>query len=82
MTRPPCRCLLREAGVSHAETVYRYIESLPAEEKTGPEEYRKRLGVCAACRYLRDGLCTACGCFAEARAAKKRMHCPMGEERW
>ena len=47
-----------------------------------PEEYEKRLLVCRACRYLQNGLCTACGCFAEARAAKRRLHCPMDETNW
>ena len=82
MTRQPCRCLLRETGASYAETVYRYIRNLPEEEKTGQEEYEKRLLVCRACRYLQNGLCTACGCFAEARAAKRRLHCPMDETNW
>lgn len=81
MNRPLCkRCLLRELDGEYFKSVYQYIDSLPEEQKTGPDEYAKRLEVCQACGDLQNGMCAQCGCFAEVRAAKKCLACPMG--RW
>lgn len=81
MSQPLCkRCLLRELDGEYFKSIYQYIDSLPEEQKASPDEYAKRLEVCQACGDLQNGMCAQCGCFAEVRAAKKRLACPMG--RW
>lgn len=81
MSRPLCkRCLLRELDGEYFKSIYQYIDSLPEEQKASPDEYARRLEVCQACGDLQNGMCAQCGCFAEVRAAKKRLVCPMG--RW
>ena len=81
MTEPLCkRCLLRELDGEYFKSVYRYIDSLPEEQKAGPGACAERLEICRTCPDLQNGMCAQCGCFAEVRAAKKRLGCPIG--RW
>ncbi len=80
--RPPCRCLLAEAHPDLALTVRAYIDSLPEETRVSPGIYTARLALCRACDALRDGTCGLCGCYAEARAAKKSQRCPGIPPRW
>lgn len=80
MNRPVCkRCLLRELDGEYFKSIYQYIENISPEQKASSEEYARRLALCRACNDLRNGMCAQCGCFAEVRAAKKRMSCPMGK---
>ena len=76
----PCRCLLAEARPDLARTVADYIASLPEEQRASAETQRKRLALCLGCAWLRDGTCMRCGCYAEARAARRAQSCP--ERRW
>lgn len=81
MNRPACkRCLLRELDGEYFQSIYQYIESIPPEQKASSEEYARRLALCQECDDLKNGLCAQCGCFAEVRAAKKQMACPM--DKW
>lgn len=81
MNRPACkRCLLRELDGEYFQSIYQYIESIPPEQKASSEEYVRRLALCRECDDLKNGLCAQCGCFAEVRAAKKQMACPM--DKW
>ena len=79
MNPPLCRrCLLAQtdpAGLYQA--VLRRIEQLPPDERATDAEYRARLAVCAECAELQNGICAQCGCFAELRAAKTAMYCPL-----
>lgn len=77
------RCLLRD-GLDDAyyQSILEYIESLPEAEKSDEELYRERLGRCAACDALINGMCRLCGCFVEVRAAKLRQHCAKSSEIW
>lgn len=79
---PPCkRCLLAEIGKEELyETVRRRIAQMPEEERAEEALYQARLEKCKRCEMLREGICGACGCFAELRAARNRMHCP--NEKW
>ncbi|MDO5435893.1 MAG: DUF6171 family protein [Clostridia bacterium] len=80
-----CRkCLLADMADRRPlyELVREYIESLDADIRTGDDVYRERLAVCRACEYLNAGTCAKCGCYAEARAAKKRISCPDVPPRW
>lgn len=76
------RCLLKELDGAYFRSVYEYIESIPEEEKTEPEEYARRLERCRSCDCLQDGMCALCGCFVEVRAAKRRQHCAQSMKIW
>ncbi len=79
MTGPVCkRCLLMELDGEYFKSIYKYIDSLPPEQKAGPGTYSRRLDICRECGELKNGICAQCGCFAEVRAAKKLMACPIG----
>ena len=79
---PPCkRCLLAEIGNAELyATVRRRIEQMPDEERADEALYHTRLESCKRCEMLHEGICGACGCFAELRAARYKMHCP--NENW
>ena len=47
-----------------------------------PETYAARLNICRTCDNLHSGTCALCGCYLEARAAKKRQGCPKVPEMW
>ena len=74
------RCLrCNEAFIS--ETMYpqqlkEYLDTIPEDIKTPPVEYYRRLNLCYTCDHLNGGICSACGCFVEMRAAKEIMYCP------
>ena len=38
--------------------------------------------LCRTCDDLHNGTCALCGCYVEARAAKKRQGCPKVPEMW
>lgn len=83
MTERVCkRCLLRELDGACFQSIYKYIDSLPAEEKAAPQLYARRLAACKSCDHLQNGMCALCGCFVEVRAAKKRMHCALSDSVW
>lgn len=82
-TRTPCRCTLMESGLEDmARLVQEYVESLSEDEKTTKEAYEMRLNACRACNDLRNGTCALCGCYVEARAAKRRQSCPAVPAKW
>lgn len=81
--RPHCfRCLLSESDATLYKTVREYVESLSPENRVEERIYRERLEQCRACRHLINGLCGLCGCFVEARAAKKDGYCPDSSPHW
>lgn len=80
--RKPCRCLLAESWPDLGETVAAYVAALPESERVPEPVYQARLQRCTACEWLRDGTCALCGCYAEARAAKRRQHCPAVPPLW
>lgn len=65
------RCLLRELDGEYFQSIYQYIQNLPAEWKVDKETYAARLERCRECPHLINGMCELCGCFVEVRAAKK-----------
>lgn len=81
MSAPKCgKCLLSEFdGAEFAHTIAEHIALIPKERKTPAAEYAQRLEKCRQCSALTDGLCGECGCFAELRAAKKIMKCPINK---
>ena len=81
--RKPCRCTLLESGQADmAKLVRDYVASLSADEKTDEATYTARLNICRTCDNLHSGTCALCGCYVEARAAKKRQGCPDVPEKW
>ncbi len=74
-----CRkCLLEgidEKGLR--EYLDGYAASLPLEIRTPEAEYKRRLSLCEECERRIQYTCTLCGCYIQARAAKKRQKCPI-----
>lgn len=51
------------------QNLHDYIEHLDEDIKADKALYEQRLSVCKSCDYLQEGMCRACGCFVELRAA-------------
>ena len=74
------QCLLREMDKNaYMENLYKYISHLDENIKADGALYEERLNVCKECKYLADGMCRACGCFVELRAAIKTNVCSYGK---
>ena len=70
-------CLIRDMDeASYFENMFAYIENLDEEIKASPELYEERLAICKTCERLISGMCNACGCFVEMRAAINSNNCP------
>ncbi len=83
MNKPCRKCLLSAYDPDGAlQTVREMIGLIPPEQRVGEEEYRRRLAVCESCEALNAGICGKCGCYAELRAAKKRLGCPHERHLW
>ena len=83
MTAPkPCRCLLLEAAPDLHAIVRDYVDTLPVDLRADAALYERRLSACRECRWLHSGTCALCGCYVEARAAKKPLACPDVPGRW
>ena len=80
----PYRCLVSEMPdeAELAEAIRERIAAMDDEERTPDEEYAFRLSRCRACAFLQRGTCVQCGCYAELRAAKRRMGCPAVPAKW
>lgn len=79
----PCRCLLMASGQEDmARLVAEYIATLPEESRVSDESYRARLTLCEGCEALHSGTCARCGCYVEARAAKRSLSCPATPPVW
>ena len=75
------RCLLYEMGKSaDYRNLYAYIDGLDEEIRTPAPLYEERLSFCRGCGLLLSGMCRACGCFVELRAAIASNRCPY--EKW
>lgn len=85
MTGKPCiRCLLAEIPdeAALAAAIRERIAGLPEGERAPERERQRRLGACKECEKLNRGICGACGCYVELRAARIRMGCPYVPDRW
>ena len=76
--KPFCKkCLLKEMSEEKfKKELADYLESLDEEDKASEPLYEERLSICKQCDYLNAGMCKACGCYVEMRAAMKRRSCP------
>ncbi len=71
------RCLLYEMSESaDYQNLYAYIEGLEEEIRAPEPLYQSRLNRCRECSLLLSGMCRACGCFVELRAAIAANRCP------
>ena len=77
------RCMLEDIGEDAlVQSLNELMLAMPPEEKSDDMLYASRLDICRNCDELNGGTCMKCGCYVEFRALKKRMHCPLGEEKW
>lgn len=72
------KCLLEDLDESEIyKSVKDMIDAIPEENRTAPEEYKRRLDICKTCESLISGTCVKCGCYVELRAAGKTRACPV-----
>ena len=77
------KCLIRDFDEGELfQTMQDYIARMDEDIKTPAEEYERRLGICTECEKLLGGMCGACGCYVEMRAAVKTQYCPNVKKRW
>ena len=81
-----CRkCLEEDVSAEQlAEYLDGYVSSLSEDIRTSPDVYGERLKICAECERRIALTCTLCGCYIQARAAKKKLECPYdkGGPKW
>lgn len=72
------KCLIRDMAdqAEYFQNMYDYIARLDESVKADQPLYEKRLIICKNCDLLTDGMCRACGCFVEMRAAIGKNSCP------
>jgi hypothetical protein len=54
-----------------------FAASLQDDIRADGKTYARRLELCEACPHRILYTCTLCGCYIQARAAKKHMKCPI-----
>ena len=76
------KCLTRDmiSKDEYFKTIKELVDNIPDDIKAPSEEYEKRLAMCLECERLFDGMCNACGCYVELRAAKNSNSCP--DSKW
>ena len=81
-----CRKCIEEdiSAEALAEYLDGYVNSLPEDIRTPEDLYEQRLRICEACEKRIALTCTLCGCYIQARAAKKKLTCPydVGGGKW
>jgi hypothetical protein len=77
------KCLLEDLNEDDIlKSVKEMIDSIPEENRTAPDEYKRRLDICKTCESLISGTCVKCGCYVELRAAGKTRTCPDTKNKW
>lgn len=78
------RCLEQPLEVrEQARYLDEYVASLPDSIRAPEAVYRSRLRACERCKERRGFTCSMCGCYVQARAAKRALRCPLpGAPRW
>lgn len=81
-----CRKCVRESVSAEklAEYLDGYVNSLSDDMRASPGTYEERLKICEACEKRVELTCTLCGCYIQARAAKRKLECPYdkGGPKW
>lgn len=70
------RDMIGELEGNYINHINSYLSSINPDDKAIDAMYEGRLEVCTGCELLADGLCRACGCFVEMRAALTKNKCP------
>ncbi len=78
------RCLdMRVPEGELIEYLDRYVSELPDDVRADAKTYSERLEMCSECEYLSSATCRLCGCYVQARCAKKKQKCPIPyKPRW
>jgi len=78
------RCLDRPISQQElAKYLDDYVSTLPENLRASAEVYAKRLEMCETCEHRVIYTCQKCGCYCQARAAKKGLSCPIpAAPRW
>jgi hypothetical protein len=79
--RRMCRkCLTADMDEKeYFKNLHAYIANMDEDIKAQQSLYEERLAVCKSCNLLADGMCRACGCYVELRAAMRKKACPYGK---
>lgn len=80
-----CRkCLDQDVNEQNLrEYLDHYAASLHEDIRTPEAEYARRLALCEACPHRMLFTCTQCGCYIQAKAAKRLQKCPLpGAPKW
>ena len=77
-TKRICRkCLTRDMDKdAYFENLHTYIANIDDEIKVEKPLYEERLSLCKECDLLAEGMCRACACYVELRAAIRKNGCP------
>ena len=59
------------------ESLNKIMQDATRNSKT---EQTRRLDICRACDYFRDGRCTKCGCQLRRKVQFANLHCPI--DKW
>ena len=75
------RCLEKDIRADELRAYLdNYVRDLPDAIRTDADVYAARLTLCEACARRTNFTCTLCGCYVQARAAKRIQKCP--EKKW
>ena len=73
------RCLERDVSAQELRAYLDgYVRELPEAIRADVFIYRSRLARCEDCPRRAGFTCTLCGCYVQARAAKRVQRCPQG----
>lgn len=75
---------LVEQAKSAAEAVGRVVAAAVRGEpiRASDEEHARRLAICKACEYYRDGRCLKCGCVMAWKSRLATERCPLEPPKW
>lgn len=79
---PVCPKKINYSRESFNSDLSRYISVVKEKDRTDESEYKRRLEICAFCKYQSNGLCTQCGCFTEIRCVLKTAKCAAPKALW
>ena len=76
------KCLLRDQEEAAYASIAELLAQMDPALKAPDDLYEERLSHCKQCEKLLGGMCRACGCFVEVRAAVLKQSCPDPVHYW
>lgn len=76
------KCMIPEFSGDAEAFLDVYIRQIDEQLRTEEVLYEERLGICADCCHLANGVCRLCGCLTLVRAAVKKNACPDVPKKW